>query len=444
MKAAWLGATIAVFLALGLLSPVAVDAKTGAPGTWSKAGSLLQRRVGHTATLLPNGLVLVAGGANAQVEATWSSELFDPKIERWLPAASMNTARVRHAATLLSNGKVLVTGGQTGLDTYPIDDLSSAEIYDPAIGNWTRAASMHVPRAGHDAIRLLDGRVLIVGGFVRFPSGAPPPEPELEPAEIYDPVRDTWALGGAGLPLRTQQAATLMPNGSVLVTGGQSNDGEATREAELFDPVRNRWQPTTWPMATARYGHTSTLLPDGKVLLVGGYSTEPQTVGGFVYPNPQLLTTSETFDLRGNTGVRVGYSMIPRLEHTATLLRNGLVLVVGSAYASDADSQLFDPGNTADWVSTGLRMDRYLHSATLLADGRVLIAGGYGVGSATTAWIYSPMAGMSAPSGYAPVLLTAGVLLTVLIAFAFSVASGRFLRRRRATFREDDSRWIDS
>src|SRR5437868_2473250 len=156
MKAAMLAATIAVFLAVGLVSPLGVKAKTGAPGTWSKAGALLEGRVGHTATLLPNGLVLVAGGANAQGEATWSSELFDGKTNRWLPAASMNTPRVSQAATLLSDGKVLVTGGQTGLDTYPIDKLSSAEIYDPIIGRWTRAASMHVPRAGHIAVRLLD------------------------------------------------------------------------------------------------------------------------------------------------------------------------------------------------------------------------------------------------------------------------------------------------
>jgi hypothetical protein len=181
------------------------------------------------------------------------------------------------------------------------------------------------------------------------------------------------------------------------------------------------------------------------MLLMGGYTTYPQSVGGFVYPAGELLTTSEMFDLRGNTGIRVGYSRISRFEHTATLLRSGTVLVVGSAYTSNADSQILDPKNTEQWVSTGLAMDRYLHTATKLADGRVLIAGGYGVGSPTTAWIFSPMGGMSARSGYPPpVVLAAGVLLAVLIVVAFAITARRLLRRPAPTIREDDSRWIDS
>jgi hypothetical protein len=238
-----------------------------------------------------------------------------------------------------------------------------------------------------------------------------------------------------------------MPDGTVLVTGGLTDAGFAAASAEVFDPATNRWQPTTWPMATPRYGHTATLLPDGKVLLVGGYTTQQQqTSGGVIYPVSELLTTSEMFDLRGNTGIRVGYSRITRFEHTATLLRNGTVLAVGSAYASNADSQILDPKNTEQWVSTGMQMDRYLHTATMLADGRVLIAGGYGVGSPATAWIFSPMPGMSGPSGYPSVLLAlaAGVLLALLMVIGVGVNSGRLARRRPGTVREDDSKWIDS
>jgi hypothetical protein len=238
-----------------------------------------------------------------------------------------------------------------------------------------------------------------------------------------------------------------MPDGMVLVTGGSADTGFATTRAELFDPTTNRWQPTTWPMATPRYGHTATLLPDGKVLLVGGYTTQQQQVsGGVIYPVSELLTTSEMFDLRGNTLVRVGYSRITRFEHTATLLRNGTVLVVGSAYASNADSQIFDPKNTEQWASTGLAMDRYLHTATMLADGRVLIAGGYGVGSPTTAWIFSTATGSSTPSGFPPVVLAlaAGVLVAALIAIGVATSSGRFRPGRRRAHAEADSEWIDS
>jgi hypothetical protein len=151
------------------------------------------------------------------------------------------------------------------------------------------------------------------------------------------------------------------------------------------------------------------------------------------------------FDLRGNTFVRVGHSTIPRFEHTATLLRSGTVLVVGSAYASNADSQIFDPKNTEPWASTGKQMDRCLHTATVLADGRVLIAGGFGVGSPTTAWIFSAVPGISTPSGYPPLLLAAaaGVLLTLLIIVGLVASSGRLSRRPAGTTRVDDSKWID-
>jgi len=304
---------------------------------------------------------------------------------------------------------------------------------------------MHAPRRMPTAIRLHDGRVLVVGGTTLAP-GYWLPAAQLEQAEVYDPQRNNWAFVGMGLPPVSGQAATLMPDGTVLVTGGNTQTGFATLSAELFDPATNRWQPTTWPMATARYSHTATLLPDGKVLLVGGYSTQTQISGGFIYPSSEFLTTSEMFDFRGNSGIRVGYSRIPRFEHTATLLRSGTVLVVGSAYASNADSQIFDPKNTEQWTSTGRQMDRCLHTATMLADGRVLIAGGFGVGSPTTAWIFSAVPGISIPSGYPPLLpaAAAGVLLTLLIIVGLVASSGRLSRRPAGTTRVDDSKWIES
>ncbi|TMF25589.1 MAG: hypothetical protein E6I31_01720 [Chloroflexi bacterium] len=420
---------------------MAVQAKGPQTGAWSKTPDLPEGHVAHTATLLLDGRVLIAGGSDVRGVATSTCELFDPKANRWIHTTSLNEARAGQAATLLANGDVLISGGETGLGIYPIGPLASAEIYHPASNRWTPAAPMHMPRRMHTAVALRDGRVLVVGGTLA--PGSPLAATQLAEAEVYDPGRDAWSMVGTGLPPVIQQAATLMTNGTVVATGGSTDMGFATASAEVFDPATNRWQPTTWPMANARYGHTATLMPDGKVLLVGGYSTEPQTVGGFVYPNPQLLRTSETFDLRGNTGVRVGYSMIPRLEHTATLLRNGLVLVVGSAYASDADSQLFDPG-TADWVSSGLRMDRYLHSATLLADGRVLIAGGYGVGSPTTAWIYSPVSVTTASSTNPLLPIAVVLLLLVLTTAGLAAASGRLRRRRPGAVREPESEWIDS
>jgi hypothetical protein len=430
---------------LAMTGPIPAHAKATDFGAWVPAPNLHDGHVAHTATLLKDGRVLIAGGTRVDGVARASSELFDPKANRWVRAADMIHARAGHAATLLADGTVLVTGGQTGLSLFDDQVLASAETYHPASNSWTAVAPMHAPRRLHDAIRLHDGRVLVVGG-TNLAAGSPLPAAQQEQAEIYHPQLDRWLIAGTGLPPLSGEAATLMPDGSVLVTGGSSDSGFATTGAELFDPGTNRWRPTTWPMATPRYGHTATLLPDGKVLLVGGYSTQQQQVsGGVIYPVSELLTTSEMFDLRGNTLVRVGYSRITRFEHTATLLRNGTVLVVGSAYASNADSQILDPKNTEQWGSTGLAMDRYLHTATMLADGRVLIAGGYGVGSPTTTWIFSTGTGSSAPSGFPPVLLglAAGVLLALLITTGVGVTSGRFAPRRRRATAESSSEWID-
>lgn len=443
MKAAlWRVLLAGLLTGLTATGPIPAQAKATDSGAWAPAPDLLNGHVAHTATLLDDGRVLIAGGTDVRGVAIASSDIFDPKANRWIRAANMRSARAAQTATRLSDGSVLVTGGRTGLSIFPVEILLTAEIYHPDSNSWTVAARMHVPRSSHSATRLQDGRVLVVGGTTLAP-GSPLPAAQLEQAEVYDPKRDSWSFAGTGLPPLSGQVATLMPDGTVLVTGGSTDMGFATTSAVLLNPATNRWQPTTWPMATARYGHTATLLPDGKVLLVGGYTTPPQFSGGLVYPDSELLTTSEIFDLRGNTLVRVGYSRIPRFEHSATLLGSGTVLVVGSAYASNADSQILDPRNTEQWVSTGMRMDRYLHTATTLADGRVLVAGGYGVGSPTTAWIFSPVS-VSTTTPASPLMqVAAALLLVVLISIGFAATSGRLPRRRRGTIREPDSKWVD-
>ncbi len=443
MRAALLRVLVA-WLVIGLTAtvPLPTQAKGADFGVWSPTPNLPEGHVAHTATLLNDGRVLIAGGTHVDGIATAGCELFDPKANRWIHASSMMSARAGHAATLLADGDVLVTGGGTGIG-FDVYALASSEIYHPATNSWTSVAAMHAPRLMHSSMRLHDGRVLVVGGTNLAP-GSPLPAVQQVQAELYDPARDRWSLVGAGLPPLSGEAATLMPGGGVLVTGGSTYTGFTTVSAELFDQSTSRWLPTTWPMATPRYRHTATLLPDGKVLLVGGYTTtQQQTSGGVTYPVNEMLTTSEIFDLRGNTAVRVGYSKIPRFEHTATLLRSGTVLVVGSAYASNADSQILDPKNTEQWTSTGLTMDRYLHTATMLPDGRVLIAGGYGVGSPTMAWIFSPGSVRNATSAGPLIQVTVVLLLVVLISLALAARSGRLRRRRPGPIPESDSKWID-
>jgi Galactose oxidase, central domain/Dockerin type I domain/Kelch motif len=191
---------------------------TPASGSWTATGSLHTARNKHTATLLQNGMVLVAGGIGSLGVHLTSAELYDPASGTWTATGSMGTARCEHTATLLPSGKVLVAGGYNG------PALSSAELYDPASGTWTATGSMRDERGEHTATVLPNGKVLVVGGF------------DLSSAwrsgELYDPVTGTWTATGSMGTARDEHTATLLPNGKVLVAGG--SNGVPLSSAELY------------------------------------------------------------------------------------------------------------------------------------------------------------------------------------------------------------------
>jgi hypothetical protein len=327
----------------------------------------------HSATLLGNGTVLVAGGLlNDRLDGTASSaaELYDPGSGTWTATKRMIKARWGHTATVLSDGRVLVAGSYRN----GTDSLSSAELYDPSSGTWTATGNMTTGRGGHTATLLRDGRVLVVGGG--------PDETQTEggprsaSAELYDPERGSWTATGSMIEARRGFTATLLPDGRVLVAGGDAD----FRMAELYDPRSGTWT-ATGSMADGRFGHTATLLPDGMVLVAGGCACS----------EPGAWATAELYDPSSGKWRATGSMSSPRIFHTATLLTDGRVLVVNSGYAGDrpTSAELYGP-KSAKWTRTARpATTRFRYTATLLLDGRVLVTGDYG-DNGRSAELYDP------------------------------------------------------
>ncbi|MBK8096665.1 MAG: hypothetical protein IPK26_06130 [Planctomycetes bacterium] len=197
----------------------------------SVAGSpMAVERALHQAIRLPNGRVLVCGGANTAGNVTTHAEIWDPATSTWLPAAPMLSPRVGHAATLLDNGKVLVTGGLANY-VNPLGQLiavlntaqNTGELYDPAANTWTAVpGTMNSRRSGHAQTLLADGRVLITAGISGGGTsifGTPIPV-YTNTCSIYDPASNAFSATGALTTARAFHGASRLGNGQVLVTGG--------------------------------------------------------------------------------------------------------------------------------------------------------------------------------------------------------------------------------
>jgi WD40 repeat protein len=308
----------------------------------------------HTATLLPNGNVLVAGGLGSNGGSLSSAEVYDSPAGAWAQTGSLNTARAYHTATLLLNGNVLVAGGICSA----LPPLSGAELYDAGAGRWTVTGPLTTVRSYHTATLLSNGKVLVVGGSSGVGMNSS--------AELYDPATKTWTPTGALNTARLFHTATLLPNGNVLVAGGIGSTLPPFSGAELYDPNTGIWTPTG-AMHTARYNHTGTLVPSGEVLAAGGYG------------NGGLVSGAELYDPSSGTWTATGAMNVGRDLHTATLLPSGKTLIIGGRcnLGPVPNVESYDPV-TGSWTVVGaVSVARVLHTATLLRSGQVLVAGGY-------------------------------------------------------------------
>jgi hypothetical protein len=344
-----------------------------ASGTLKPIGPMLAARDAHTATLLPDGKVLIAGGSDRNVILA-SAELFDPATGGFSETGSMTTPRGAHEATLLPNGKVLITGGMDG--RYNL--LASAEIYDPATRRFAPAGDMKIAREAHRATLLKNGQVLITGGLS-------PEWPRQKLAEIYDPATGAFSPVGEMTTPRADHTATLLPNGQVLLgagSTGRSINQAVTDTAELFDPATNRFI-ATGNLAARRHKHAAVLLRDGKVLVIGGADSR---LRGF-------YNSAEIYDPATGKFSPTGVMSVARykIREAAALLIDGKVLIAGGG----TRLEVYDPATGVfsllpDRVTTALRYS----TTTLLREGTALIAGGYGgEGLASAgAWLFLPEA----------------------------------------------------
>ena len=336
-------------------------------GTFSATGSMTTARNWETATLLADGRVLVAGGGSDDTTVLSSAELYDPQSGTFRATGSMTAPRFGNTATLLPDGRVLIAGGLGERNT-DFDALASAELYDPQSGTFAETGAMATPRSFATATLLPDGRVLLAGGENNVPQ-------DLSSAELYDPRSGAFKETGAMATSRSGAAATLLPDGSVLVAGGWHSldtvTGTDTPSAELYDPKSGTFKETG-AMATAREWPAATVLADGRVLLAGGRAPGPG-VGG--------LSIAELYYPLSGSFAETGPMATPRVGPTSTLLRDGRVLIVGGGYLS---AELYDPQSGTFTAAEAMTTPRSPATATLLADGRVLLAGGWGNAGPTT------------------------------------------------------------
>ena len=372
------------------------------PPPSNQPGPMGDGRQIQTATKLNDGRVLIVGGYDNEDRAIATAVVYDPATDTFGPTGSLAEARGAHTATLLPDGRVLVAGGgppawggsYTGITGA---FLASVELYDPETGRFSPTGAMATGREVHTATLLADGRVLITGG-ADFQSHAE------ASAELYDPRTGRFSPTGSMVTARAFHTATLLADGRVLVAGGSPAAWGTTAHlasAEIYDPKTGTFT-STGPMSGGREFHTATLLADGRVLIAAGSSGVERDVPSAASDD---ITAAEIFDPTTGTFTATGGLIDGRQYHTATLLSDGRVLVVGggSDYVNRlfrASAELFDP-KTGTFTSTGpLATARTHQAATLLNDGRVLVTGGYGaVAPLASAENYEPVTGTFSPAG---------------------------------------------
>ncbi|MEZ6197838.1 MAG: hypothetical protein R3F20_19280 [Planctomycetota bacterium] len=298
------------------------------------APAMTHARTLHRVTALLDGRILVTGGSDTGGVGQGTAEIFDPVTQSWSAPIPMNAVRIGHTATLLADGRVLCSGGAasfvlnppTSTNYLPIfqSAQNSAEIFDPATNQFTPLPAMSEKRMGHAATRLPSGKVLLTGGirdgFLLFGTGAPL---YALTSELFDPVTNAFTTAASPTISRVVHSQNVLPDGTVLMLGGAGGTlVVSVGSSEIYDETNDTWTPgPPLPAGQTLALHEVTPLPDGRLYVSGGavgaVGSFSALPAAYLYDVAQGFTTLAPLDL-------------PRLAHAAFLTREGVLLVGGA------------------------------------------------------------------------------------------------------------------
>jgi N-acetylneuraminic acid mutarotase len=359
--------SLATLTAMALLLAAQANAQVA---TWNAAGNLTTGRAFHTATLLQDGTVLVAGGeTNTTGGMTASAEIYNPISNTWAATGSMLNIREGHTATLLSDGRVLVVGGGAG---------ATAEIYNPSTQAWSATGSLNAIRVGQSASLLQNGMVLVAGGCCASDGFT-----SLTSSELWNPATGQWTLTGNMVAPQAYQTATVLSDGTVLVEGGTFYRTGVTSAAEIYNPSTGTWTAVGY-LNVSRSGNTASLLLNDQVLAAGG------SPGGCC----SGLTSAELYAPTSQTWKTVPAMSTTRNDAAAAAISGGTEALVAGGYSccdspnpTRNSAEIFNVTTNTWSLTASMSQARYGHTLTTLNDGTALAAGGVVYGGGGTAAI---------------------------------------------------------